>query len=156
MSDFRTRFLNADLDLAGKQKLDGLVEALTSLGFYTLDDDDSDDASAESELFEARFELDDDSVDFDDPAAVVDAIVTRIEKLSGDALAQWKGLELATIDNGFEVISGDEGRTFTFAPALVARCAALGLTLAVTIYSGDGEDGLDEDEIDDGGEDKLN
>jgi len=68
------------------------------------------------------------------PADAVSFYCSLVEKISDASKALWNGCTRRVVDIAFESGNEPESQTFEFPQMVVHRAAALGLSIAVTIY----------------------
>jgi hypothetical protein len=129
----RTHFVNTDLDVVTRRDPAPLVAMLGALGVPALNEPIARDDGAWFINFERP------RIDESSPEATVLAILDAIEKLTGEAREIWYVATTRELHLGFE--GGDAPRAFSEALSseTLARAAAAGMSLRVTLYAPSGE-----------------
>jgi hypothetical protein len=119
-------YLNTDLDLVAEHDLTALAAALDSRGVFPLHVDQRDDGK-----WYATLETEE---QFAQPQANIVALLTAIEALDASARALWSGCSSREFNLGYDC--GDEPWAFNhqLTPETLARMAALGISLRITLY----------------------
>jgi hypothetical protein len=123
-------YLNTDLDLIAEQDLNDLAAALDAQGVFPLHVD-----QREGGRWHATFET---GEQFTQPEANIVALLTAIESLDSPARAVWSGCSSREFNIGYDC--GDEPWAFNqqLTPGTLARMAALGISLRITLYPAEG------------------
>jgi hypothetical protein len=119
-------YLNTDLDLVSDRDLHPLVSALPARGMLSLAVFQRADSH-----WQAALEADE---VFHQPDAHIAAILAAVEGLAPEAGLNWSGCSVRELNIGYDC--GDEPWAFTnsLAAATLARIAALGASLRITLY----------------------
>ena len=120
------RYLNTDLDLASPDELAPRAAALEARGLLRLHVSRRDDG-----LCHATFE---DGEQHDEPAPNVAAMLAVVESLERPLRALWDGCVVRRLDAGYECGARPWGFGHELPGELLARMAALGLSLRITLY----------------------
>lgn len=126
-------FLNVDLEVTVDPPHDALVAAL-SVGAFPLHDDD---------LGRLTFELDEPDDDADAgraPDAFIARFLDLIEALPPAARAVWDRATARELDIGVQSGPGPHALAWTLPPALLARAAAVGTAITLTVYANRDDD----------------
>lgn len=131
-------YLNTDLDLVAPSDLAALAAALTLRGLLVLQAGPQEDGS-----WAGRFEADE---TFAAPDANIAALCSAIERLDAANQALWQSCTTREFNIGYD--SGEKPWAFhqSIGPATLARIAALGASLRITIYpesSGESRDDVE-------------
>jgi hypothetical protein len=126
--DGRTRYLNTDLDLVSAEDLTPLAAALAKKKWSVLHAEQHSDG-----LWRAGFETWQGS--HKAPQATIAAMLKVIEALPKPLKAIWNGCSKRDFNIGFD--GGTQPHAFeqTLLPQLLARIAALGASVTITIYA---------------------
>ncbi|WP_040678486.1 hypothetical protein [Nitratireductor pacificus] len=131
MLDGESTFLNADLVLCSDEDIAGFSGGLVEQGFLLLFNGPWEGGPG---AYRSVLELDHpaDDAHF---VPVIENMLAVLEALSGDRRRLWDGLVARELDLGFEAGGATPDRSWRLPQALVARIAAAGLDLTVTIYT---------------------
>ncbi|WP_137940037.1 hypothetical protein [Chitinivorax sp. B] len=121
-----TRYLNTDLDLKSPRNLDNLAETLAKAGVSPLQVFQGEDG-----LHWATFETE---MQFAEPAPNIEALLSAIEALSGEAKVDWATCTLREFNLGFEVGSGPWAFNQALSLDLLARMVKVEVGLRWTLY----------------------
>ena len=123
------RYLNTDLDLVASRDLTTLATALESRGVFPLHVAQSQDG-----CWYASLET---SEEFRDPESNAASLLKAIETLDNDSRELWLACTSRELNIGYEC--GDEPWAFNhqLTAATLARAAALGISLRITLYPAD-------------------
>lgn len=124
--ELETHYLNTDLDLMSAQNLKPLAAVLEAQGMMVLHVDQHHNG-----LWHAALET---GENFDHPDANSRAILSLIEALQPPERALWEGCAVREFDVGYECGSIPRGFNQALAAGTLARMAALGVSLRVTLY----------------------
>jgi hypothetical protein len=121
-----THYLNTDLDLVAEHNLAALAAALDLCGVFPLHVDQRDDT-----MWYATLETEE---QFTQPEPNITALLSAIESLDGQARELWSACTSREFNIGYDC--GDEPWAFNhqLTPATLARIAALGVSLRITLY----------------------
>ena len=120
------RYLNTDLDLVSADELAPLAAAFESRGLLRLHVSRRDDG-----LCHATFE---DGAQHAEPAPNVAAMLAVVESLERPMRVVWDGCVVRRLDVGYECGAEPWGFGQELSSGLLARMAALGLSLRITLY----------------------
>jgi hypothetical protein len=131
MTMARTQFVNTDLDVVTRRDPAPLIAMLRALGVPPL----NEPSTREDGAWFINFEIAGRSAT---PESTVITIVDAIEKLTGEAREIWYVATTRELHLGFD--GGDEPRVFSEALSseTLARAAAAGLSLRITLYASQG------------------
>jgi hypothetical protein len=119
-------FLNVDLEIRSRAKLDALVAAMSDAVFVLF----SGSVGRSGWLLNLEFGGNCAAT----PDAYLNALCNLIEHLPPAARRLWDRASKKCFDIGWESIPADRASAFSIAPATLQRIAGLGATLAVTCY----------------------
>jgi len=122
----KTHYLNTDLDLVAGQSLQALADALETRGVSPLHVALRDDQQWYSILETVE--------QFTQPEPNIVALLTAIEALDPQSRIQWAACAIREFNIGYDC--GDEPWAFNhgLTAATLARMAALGISLRITLY----------------------
>jgi hypothetical protein len=122
-------FLNVDLEIRSRAKLDALADALSDAVFVLYS------GPAESRTHLLNLELSRDSPRRSrTPAACIAAFCDLIENLPPVPRRLWDRAFRKSFDIGWQRAAPERSSTFALEPAILQRIAKLGASLAVTLY----------------------
>jgi len=119
-------YLNTDLDLISSRDLTDLAAALDAGGVFPLHVTRDGDG-----FWHARFETAD---QYPDPAASIAALVAAAESLSETHRAIWSGCSMRELNIGYDCEAEAAVLNNSLSPELLRRVAAVGASLAITVY----------------------
>ena len=127
----KTHYLNTDLDLVAGQSLQALADALETRGVFPLHVALRDDQQWYSILETAE--------QFTQPEPNIVALLTAIEALDPQSRILWDACGIREFNLGYDC--GDEPRAFNhgLTVSTLARMAALGISLRITLYPAENE-----------------
>ena len=120
-------YINTDLDLSSSADLTGLVAALESRGLFALHVTHADDG-----LWHATLET---AEQHSEPEPNIAAIIAAAESLPESHRLSWHACSRCTLDIGYECASAPSPLHHAISNVLLARSAAVGASLAFTLYS---------------------
>lgn len=121
------RFINTDLEVEVRRPPQALVAALEAHGVFALHEPALGPGGVLSIFFEAMVE--------GDAQTTVDAILDAVEALTGEAREIWDTSARRTLDLGFDAGASPHAFSEDLSAAIVARAAAAGLSLRITLYA---------------------
>ena len=122
-------YLNTDIDLVAQQNLELLTAALGSRGVFALHVSQSDDGR-----WHAGLETDE---QFNHPEPNIVALVMAIEALDPHFRALWSACTSREFNIGYECGDAPWAFNHELTAATLARVAALGVSLRITLYPPD-------------------
>lgn len=127
-----THYLNTDLDLVAEHDLAALAAALSSRGVFPLHVDQRDDR-----MWYSTLETEE---QFTEPEPNIVAFLSVIESFDGQTRELWSACTSREFNIGYDC--GDEPWAFNhqLTPATLARMAALGISLRITLYPAEKRD----------------
>lgn len=126
MVDGVITYLNTDLDLVSTDDLTELAEVFKSQGVYPLHVTHGGDG-----LWYSVFEA---SLDQHEPESHISKMLSVIEQLSPELRMAWEKCSLRVFDLGYDCGLRPWAYNQGLSTALLARIAAAGATLRITIY----------------------
>src|SRR5262245_51558751 len=120
----RTTFLNVDLDIASREDLAPLVEALAPRLFAL-------HVERIGRQHRARLEL---SREPRTPDVAIRALSDAVEALPARHRARWKRATTRELNIGIQAADGPPDVTFPIEAASIAKIAKIGGRLAITVY----------------------
>ena len=120
----RLRFLNVDLELAARGSLAGLLDAWGERVVVLRDQREAGAHSLSLEL----------AADAASAEAAIAGLCALVEALEPAARQLWDGCELREFDAGYDAEPGAQPWSAAIAADALARIAALGATLRITVY----------------------
>jgi hypothetical protein len=91
----------------------------------------------EDGLWRASLETSD---QYDEAEPNIAAMISAVESLTGVHMEQWQGCAVRELNSGFESSLEQRTLTQTFSPWLLVQMAAIGASLAFTVYLGEEDD----------------
>jgi hypothetical protein len=130
--DSRIQYLNTDLELLGTADLAPIAiffsqQALFQLHFSFLEKH----SEQQTQLCLATFETND---SFDSPAETIEVLLRAIAALSPNLESLWWQCEQRILDIGYQCGSEPSALSQSLPSDLLARIAAVGLSLRLTLY----------------------
>lgn len=120
------RYLNTDLDLVSADELTPLAAHFESRGAFALHVSRRDDG-----LWHASFELD---AQHDEPEPAVAAMLAIAESLEEPLRSIWTSCSRREFDIGYDCGDAPWGFQQRLSSGLLARMAAVGASLGITLY----------------------
>lgn len=121
-----SQYINTDLELTSSATLAPLADFLDNAGWLVLHAERHDDG-----LWHAAFEAE----SFDTPDGSIRSLLDGIEALPEPLRMTWNACSRRDFNMGYEVGAGPRTAEYSLPPDLLARIAALGAMLTVTIYA---------------------
>ena len=125
--DDAIRYLNSDLDLVSPHDLTALAAALEARGLFSLHETHADDG-----LWHASFETDE---PHEEPEPNVASMMAVIESLAEPLRAAWAGCTRREFNIGYACGATPRTVSHELSSELLARIAAAGASLRVTLYA---------------------
>lgn len=123
-------YLNTDLDLVSPDDPTSLVTALESGGLMRALHPPSESDGRWFVMFEAE----EDGPTSREPQTHIAAMLTAIEALSGPQRAAWDRCPKRELNLGFDRSAEQQTLAAAIPPAMLARMAAAGVSLQLTLY----------------------